>query len=64
LVNNDPILWTMLNAIKEQQAMIETLQQENRKLKTRNAETETRIKAIEISVRRMSQVNRRHRKVR
>ena len=25
LVNNDPILWTMLNAIKQQQAEIETL---------------------------------------
>ena len=25
LVNNDPILWTMLNAIKEQQAEIEAL---------------------------------------
>jgi len=28
LVNNDPILWTMLNAIKEQQALIQTQQQQ------------------------------------
>ena len=27
LVNNDPIMWTMLNAIKEQQAQIESQQQ-------------------------------------
>jgi len=29
LVNNDPILWTMLNAIKEQQTQIEALRQAN-----------------------------------
>jgi len=33
-VNNDPILWTMLNAIKEQQKEIEQLKGEIRKLRT------------------------------
>ncbi len=33
MVNNDPILWTMLNAIKEQQKEIETLKGEIRQLK-------------------------------
>jgi hypothetical protein len=34
LVNNDPILWTMLNAIKEQQKEIEQLRTEVRQLRT------------------------------
>ncbi len=33
LVNSDPIMWTMLNAIKEQQKQIEQLQQEVRRLR-------------------------------
>ena len=33
MVNNDPILWTMLNAIKEQQKEIEQLKTEVRRLK-------------------------------
>jgi len=33
LVNNDPIMWTMLNAIKEQQAQIETQQKQIEGLK-------------------------------
>ena len=33
LVNNDPIVWTMLNAIKEQQQQIEQLQTEVRRLR-------------------------------
>lgn len=33
MVNNDPILWTMLNAIKEQQKQIADLRQEVRKLR-------------------------------
>jgi hypothetical protein len=33
LVNNDPIIWTMLNAIKEQQAEIEVLKKEVNRLK-------------------------------
>ena len=32
-VNNDPIIWTMLNAIKEQQAEIEKLKEEVKQLK-------------------------------
>ena len=28
MIENDPILWTMLNAIKEQQAQIQLLQEE------------------------------------
>lgn len=32
-VNNDPIIWTMLNAIKEQQAQIQQLQEEVRQLR-------------------------------
>ena len=35
-VNNDPILWTMLNAIKEQQQQIEGLKAEVRKLKAKS----------------------------
>jgi hypothetical protein len=35
MVNNDPIMWTMLNAIKEQQKQIETLKAEVNKLKAR-----------------------------
>jgi Chaperone of endosialidase len=34
LVNNDPILWTMLNAIKEQQKQIEDLKREVRQLRS------------------------------
>jgi endosialidase-like protein len=34
MVNNDPILWTMLNAIKEQQKEIEQLKGEIRQLRT------------------------------
>jgi hypothetical protein len=33
LVNNDPIMWTMLNAIKEQQKQIEQLRKEVRHLR-------------------------------
>lgn len=36
MVNNDPIIWTMLNAIKEQQQQIETLKQEVRRLRANN----------------------------
>jgi hypothetical protein len=34
MVNNDPILWTMLNAIKEQQQQIAELKAEVQKLRT------------------------------
>ena len=33
VVNNDPIIWTMLNAIKEQQREIEKLKSEVRRLR-------------------------------
>ena len=33
MVNNDPIIWTMLNAIKEQQQQIEQLKHEVRRLR-------------------------------
>jgi hypothetical protein len=36
MVNNDPILWTMLNAIKEQQKEIAELKQQVQKLKARS----------------------------
>jgi len=32
-INNDPIIWTMLNAIKEQQKQIEELKAEVRRLR-------------------------------
>jgi hypothetical protein len=35
MVNNDPIIWTMLNAIKEQQAQIQELKQEVQRLRAR-----------------------------
>jgi len=59
LVNNDPILWTMLNAIKEQQHTIEQLRQENKKLNALNAASETRLAAVETTVKRMAQNKRR-----
>ena len=44
LINNDPILWTMLNAIKEQQAQIQTL-------RTANTALNARLRALENSKR-------------
>jgi hypothetical protein len=38
MVNNDPIMWTMLNAIKEQQEQIEELKDEVKNLKEVKAE--------------------------
>lgn len=43
LVNNDPILWTMLNAIKEQQQLIQKQQQ-------RIAQLSSQVKAIQASL--------------
>jgi len=37
MINNDPIIWTMLNAIKEQQKEIEDLKREVRRLRAANA---------------------------
>ena len=59
LVNNDPILWTMLNAIKEQQQTIERLQQENTTLKARNADTDSRLATIETKVKRITHSSQR-----
>jgi hypothetical protein len=54
LVNNDPILWTMLNAIKEQQNQIETLQAKNTALNAR-------LRAVEKVLRkRVGSSRRRH----
>ncbi len=39
-LNQDPILWTMLNAVKEQQAMIQRLLKNNRRLSQRVAQLE------------------------
>ena len=48
VVNNDPILWTMLNAIKEQQAQIEGLRRANASLTARlqNLEHRRRNKTV------------------
>ncbi len=69
LVNNDPILWTMLNAIKEQQKKIEEQQQtivkfkqETSKLKANNTETESRLANLETKVKQITQKNRRPRR--
>jgi hypothetical protein len=40
-INNDPILWTMLNAIKEQQSEIEQLKRELHKLRAAKPEQKT-----------------------
>ena len=42
MVNNDPIIWTMLNAIKEQQQQIEDLKQEVRRLRAKRTTTRRR----------------------
>ena len=42
MVNNDPIIWTMLNAIKEQQQQIEELKQEVRRLRAKTRTTARR----------------------
>jgi hypothetical protein len=42
MVNNDPITWTMLNAIKEQQQQIEQLKQEVRRLRAKRTTTRRR----------------------
>jgi hypothetical protein len=52
VVNNDPILWTMLNAIKEQQAQIEAL-------RMANATLNARLRTVERTMRQQS--GRRHR---
>lgn len=50
LVNNDPILWAMLNAIKEQQQQIETVQTANAALSANLETRDARIAALERSM--------------
>jgi hypothetical protein len=52
LVNNDPILWTMLNAIKEQQSQIETL-------RTANTALNARLRSVERIVKKRVGLSRR-----
>ena len=47
LINNDPIIWTMLNAIKEQQTLIESQQKQVATLLTANAALNARLRAVE-----------------
>lgn len=42
MVNNDPIIWTMLNAIKEQQQEIQELKREVRRLRANNTRRRSR----------------------
>ena len=42
MVNNDPIIWTMLNAIKEQQQQIDELKQEVRRLRAKRTTSRRR----------------------
>ena len=56
LVNNDPIMWTMLNAIKEQQNQIETL-------RAHNAALNERLRAVEKNLRKRVGSARRRRQV-
>ena len=49
LVNNDPIMWTMLNAIKEQQQQIETLRATNTALSLRLRSVEKRLRTRRVS---------------
>ncbi len=49
MVNNDPILWTMLNAIKEQQREITILRKQLQKEAVTNARLACRLKRVEDS---------------
>jgi hypothetical protein len=62
LVNNDPILWTMLNAIKEQQQTIEQLKKQNVALEARHAKQETRLAALQTMFNGLALDNRRRHK--
>jgi hypothetical protein len=46
-VNNDPIIWTMLNAIKELKVENDELKAENERQNTKNAQLESRIERLE-----------------
>jgi len=47
LVNNDPIIWSMLNAIKQQQQEIAALRAQLRKAAAKHARLETRLSQLE-----------------
>jgi hypothetical protein len=51
LVNNDPILWTMLNAIKEQQQQLQQKRAHIEKLEARLAALEMMVKKISVKQR-------------
>ncbi|MCB0534616.1 MAG: tail fiber domain-containing protein [Lewinellaceae bacterium] len=52
-LNNDPIIWTMLNAIKELKAENDALKAENGKLTSQHGAFEKRIEAIEAALLKM-----------
>jgi hypothetical protein len=51
LVNNDPIIWAMLNAIKEQQHQIEEQRRQIRLQQRRITQLSGKVQAVESSVR-------------
>ncbi len=61
LVNNDPIIWTMLNAVKEQQQQIERQQKQIATLLTSNAALNARLRGVEKSLRKKAGSARRRR---
>ena len=61
LVNNDPIMWTMLNAVKEQQQQIERQQKQIATLMTSNAALNARWRGVEKSLRKNAGSTRRRR---
>ena len=61
VVNNDPIMWTMLNAVKEQQQQIERQQKQIATLMTSNAALNARLRGVEKSLRKNAGSTRRRR---
>jgi len=51
LVNNDPILWTMLNAIKEQQQQLQQKHALIQKLAARLAALELKVQKLSVKQR-------------
>ncbi len=58
LVNNDPILWTMLNAIKQQQKEIEDLRTALNKKSVREASLEAKVARLNSQVKSMQTVEK------
>lgn len=50
-INNDPIIWTMLNAVKELASKDDALKQENDQLKAKMASLEERLSKLEATAR-------------